>query len=94
MNNTTQKILSEYKADSTCIKILKTSQQIWIPFRDAEMNAQFPKREVHYFGSVHAMCECMHLKEFTDERTQKLKKWLVSIEDGEVCTSSIKIISK
>lgn len=91
LNSVYQKIIKEYKSDIKFIKNFKTSQKIWIQFRDAEMKVKFPEREDGYYGSVFPMCWSMELTELTKIRTKKLKIWLTGIEEGDVCSGSVKI---
>lgn len=92
LNATYQRILSIYKGDTAFIRKLKIAQKIWIQFRDAEMNALFPD-EHHQgaYGSVFPMCWSMHLTELTKERTKKLMIWVNGIEEGDVCSGSVRI---
>lgn len=85
-----QRILKEYKADTTFINNLRIAQRLWIKFRDAEVKAMYPDREEGYYGSIHSLCVSGYMKELTDERTKKLKIWLVGIEEGDVCSGSVK----
>jgi|LakMenE01Jun11ns_1017448.scaffolds.fasta_scaffold9163812_1 uncharacterized protein YecT (DUF1311 family) len=84
-------ILKDYKSDTTFIKNFKSAQRIWIQFRDAEMKSKYPDREQGYYGSIHPMCRNVYLTELTEERTKKLRVWLTGIEEGDSCTSSVKI---
>jgi len=38
------KILKEYKQDTTFIKYLKKAQRLWVQLRQAEMGAKYPDR--------------------------------------------------
>jgi uncharacterized protein YecT (DUF1311 family) len=90
LNSIYQKVLLEYKQDTTFIKNLKTSQKIWIQFRNAEMKVKYPDRERGYYGSVHPMCWSIYLTELTNERIKTLKIWLDGIDEGDVCSGSVK----
>lgn len=90
LNSVYQKILKEYKTDVVFLKNLKTSQKIWITFRDAEMLAKFPKRAPGYYGSIQPTCWNNYLQELTEERTNKLKIWLNGTQEGETCSGSVK----
>lgn len=85
------KILKEYKTDKEFIKNFKTAQRIWIQFRDAEVKSKYPYRKIGHYGSIHAMCLSIYLKELTEERTKKLQVWLDGREGGDGCSNSIKI---
>jgi uncharacterized protein YecT (DUF1311 family) len=91
LNSTYQEILKEYHEDTIFIKNLQAAQKIWIQFRDAEMKAKYPDREVGYYGSVQPMCWSMYMTDLTNDRTKDLKVWLSGIEEGDVCTGSVKI---
>ncbi len=92
LNKVYQKILTEYKSDSIFIDRLKKTQRIWISYRDAELEMKFPadNKQLEY-GSVYPMCVSYFLKEMTEERTEKLKVWLIGIEEGDVCSGSVKM---
>lgn len=91
LNLVYNKILKEYKSDTEFIKNFKNAQRIWIQFRDAEMKSKYPDREEGYYGSIHPMCWSIYLAELTEERTKKLKTWLTGMEEGDVCSGSIRI---
>lgn len=91
LNSIYQKILSEYKNDLVFIKNLKIAQKTWIQFRDAEMKMKFPERDKGYYGSVEPLCFSNHLEHLTKERIKTLKTWIHGVEEGEVCSGSIKI---
>tara|TARA_R110002049_G_scaffold14886_2_gene61926 strand:- start:3599 stop:3925 length:327 start_codon:yes stop_codon:yes gene_type:complete len=91
LNTVYQKILTEYKSDSIFIDRLKKVQRIWIAYRDAELEMKFPaENKLAEYGSVYPMCVSYFLKELTEERTEKLKVWLVGVEEGDVCSGSVK----
>ncbi len=91
LNGTYAKILKEYAKDGQFIEKLKTSQRAWLAFRDAEMEALFPKtnKQVEY-GTVYPMCHCSELQTLTEERTNQLKRWLDGTIEGDVCAGSVK----
>jgi uncharacterized protein YecT (DUF1311 family) len=91
LNVVYQKILKEYRQDTAFIKNLKIAQGLWIKLRNAEMKAKYPDRERGYYGSIYPVCWDSYLEELTTERTKKLKVWLTGIEEGDVCTGSVKI---
>ena len=89
LNRVYQAIISEYSEDSVFIENLIISQRIWIQFRDAEFKMKYPDN-VEY-GSVQEMCEAMYLEKLTKERIKTLNVWLKGLEEGEVCSGSVKI---
>ena len=91
LNQVYQTVLKEYKSDTVFIKSLRTSQKVWVQFRDAEMKMMYPDREPGYYGSIHPMCWSIYKTELTTERTKKLKIWLTGQEEGDSCSPSIKV---
>ena len=91
LNQVYQAVLKEYKSDTVFIKSLRTSQKAWVQFRDAEMKMMYPDRESGYYGSIHPMCWSVYKTELTIERTKKLRMWLTGQEEGDSCSSSIKV---
>ena len=91
LNNVYQKILAEYTSDSIFIDRLKKTQRIWIIYRDSELEMKFPgkNKQVEY-GSIYPMCVSIYLKELTEDRTDKLRVWLNGIEEGDMCSGSVK----
>ena len=90
LNLVYQKILTEYKSDVEFIKNLKASQKIWIQFRDAEIKMKFPNREEGYYGSIHPLCWNNYLEYLTRERIKTLKIWINGIEEGDLCSGTVK----
>lgn len=90
LNSIYQKVLKEYKEDAAFVKNLKAAQKIWIQFRDAEMKVKYPDREPGHYGSVQPMCRSTYLTRLTNERINTLKVWLDGIEEGDVCSGSVK----
>ena len=89
LNDVYRQIMNLYKSDSSFIQNLKSSQRIWIQFRDAELKVKYPDRESAYYGSIYSMCEANYLKELTEMRIDRLKTWLNGVEEGDVCSGSI-----
>lgn len=90
LNEVYRKILIEYKEDSIFLKSLKNAQRFWIKFRDAELEMKYPNYEDLYYSSSYPMCRAIYLKELTEERTNKLIVWLHGIEEGDICSGSVK----
>jgi uncharacterized protein YecT (DUF1311 family) len=90
LNQTYNKVLNEYKTDTSFIKNLKKAQRLWIQLRDAEMQVKFPERETRNYGSVLPMCWSLYYEELTRERLKILKEWLNGTEEGDVCSGTVK----
>ena len=91
LNEIYKQILIEYKTDTVFIKNLKSSQRIWITFRDAELKVKYPERETEYYGSIHPVCVANYLEKLTRERINTLKVWITGIEEGDCCSGSVKM---
>ena len=95
LNAVYQAILEEYKNDTIFLEALRLSQRNWIKFRDSELKMKYPERETEgYYGSVYPMCEAIYLNELTKSRIKTLKTWLEGIEEGDVCSGSVKMTSE
>ena len=91
INSVYQKILIEYSSDTGFIKNLRAAQRLWIQFRDAEVKAKYPNGTLDYYGSVYPMCVSIYKTQLTKERIKTLRLWLTGIEEGDVCSGSVKI---
>ena len=92
LNAVYQAIIREYKNDTIFLKALRFSQRNWIKFRDSELKMKYPERKIRgYYGSVYPLCEASYLDELTKSRIKTLKVWLDGIEEGDVCSGSVKI---
>ena len=88
LNRVYQQILTDYNSDTLFLKNLRTSQKIWIQFRDAEMKMKYPLKENEYY-SMQPVCWLAYMQGLTETRTTTLKQWLQPLEDGDVCAGSI-----
>lgn len=91
LNQVYQQILKEYSQQTDFIKSLKASQKIWVQFRDAEMLVKYPKNQQPNYGSVLPMCWSMYKEQLARDRIKTLRVWLDGIEEGDVCTGTVKI---
>ncbi len=89
LNTVYQKILKEYATQPAFIKNFKSAQRIWVQLRDAELAAKYP--ESGTYGSVEPMCKARYLTALTKDRIKSLRPWLDGIEEGDVCTGSVKM---
>jgi uncharacterized protein YecT (DUF1311 family) len=90
LNRVYQSILNRYKNDRQFLAKLRTAQQAWLKFRDAELEAKFPfaDKQARY-GSVYPMCANLFLAQRTQERIKDLRQWLDGTEEGDVCAGSV-----
>jgi uncharacterized protein YecT (DUF1311 family) len=92
MNAVYRTVLNNYKQDALFVAKFKTAQRAWIAFRDAHLESLYPSpNKLLAYGSVNPSCRCEVLAELTAERTNALKKWLDGVEEGDVCSGSVRI---
>jgi uncharacterized protein YecT (DUF1311 family) len=95
LNETYSKILKLYAKDKQFITKLKTAQRAWLAFRDAQLEALFPKTDKRAeYGSVYPMCHCSALQVLTEARTTQLQRWLDGTQEGDVCAGSVKVVQR
>ncbi len=90
LNQTYQRILTEYRQDKTFTEKLKAAQRAWLTFRDAHLASIYPASPAEY-GSVNPMCRCVVLEQITKERTNILRQWTEGLKEGDVCAGSVKV---
>jgi len=94
LNQTYNKVLSEYKSDTVFIKRLKEAQRAWIKFRDAHLESRFPtmlkSNQYNEYGSIYPYCACVIMTDLTKERIKQLQGWLNGTVEGDVCGGSYK----
>jgi uncharacterized protein YecT (DUF1311 family) len=94
LNQVWKAIQAKYKDQPAFLEKLKTSQRLWLQFRDAEIAAHFPvgKGEdvAAQYGSVYPMCVSQLQASLTQQRIQQLQAWLNGAQEGDMCAGSIK----
>ena len=92
INAVYRQVLNKYKSEVVFVAKFKTAQRAWIAFRDAHLESLYPEpNKLMAYGSVNPMCRCEVMAELTADRTKALKKWLDGIEEGDVCSGSVRI---
>ena len=84
-------ILERYRDDTLFIAKLEVAEKAWRTFRDAHLESLFPaepKPEV--YGSAYRYCHCRVLAAMTRARITQLIRWVQGVEEGEVCSGSMK----
>jgi uncharacterized protein YecT (DUF1311 family) len=89
LNTVYNAVLREYKTDTAFIKNFKKAQRLWVQFRDAQMDAKYP--HPNEYGSIFPTCYYTELQELTNERTKQIRIWLTGIEEGDLCSGSVKL---
>lgn len=90
LNATYQQILTAYKKDTLFIKNLKKAQRLWVKFRDAELAMKYPGYPPPHYGSIQPVCRASYLQKLTERRLKTLKIWVEGIEEGNMCSGSVK----
>ena len=90
LNQVYEKLVQDYKSDTVFIKSTKEAQRQWVKFRDAQVKMKYPAYK-DAGESVLPMCRNYYLKELTANRIKELKQWIDGVEEGDVCSGSIKI---
>ena len=90
LNQVYKKLLQDYKNDTVFIKSMKDAQRQWVKFRDAQVKMKYPPYK-DAGESVLPMCRNFYLKELTTNRIKELKLWINGVEEGDVCSGSIKL---
>jgi uncharacterized protein YecT (DUF1311 family) len=94
LNDLYQSILKKYADRSLFIKRLREAQRAWLKYRDAQIEMKFPTSEKESdetdHGSVYPMCYSSYKASLTAQRSKELHEWLAGIEEGDVCSGSVK----
>lgn len=94
LNQVYQAVIKQHADDKAFTDNLKLAQRAWLKWRDAEMAAIYPhSEEPGYYGSSFSGCRNDQLAAITRERNRQLRKWLVGIEEGDICSGSFPIKS-
>ena len=80
-----------YSDNSRFLENLKASQLAWIKLRDADLELYYPEKNKRVqYGSAYPMCSSSRKTEITIQRIEFLKQWVKGIEEGGLCSGSIK----
>ena len=91
LNALYKSILVEYESDTLLTENLKESQRVWAQYRDIQLKVKYPDYGDGYYGTVHSMCVADYLNKLTKERILILKEWIDGVQEGDVCSGSVKI---
>lgn len=79
LNNAYKELVKLKKGNKVYITKLKTSQRLWIKFRDAELETIFACEDGDMrmcWGSMYNLIYHVEMKELTDKRTATLKGYI------------------
>lgn len=90
LNKVYQNVLQTYKGDPLLIKMTRGAQKAWLGYRDAQVKMKYPTYS-NVDGTILPMCYYYYIKELTDHRVLELKQWLNGVDEGDVCSGSVKM---
>ncbi|HTR80796.1 MAG TPA: LamG-like jellyroll fold domain-containing protein [Bacteroidota bacterium] len=82
LNDTYQKLLLARRSDTIFLKNLRTSQRIWIQFRDAQLTLKYPHHASIANKDPLPLNQAIYLARLTDDRTEVLLEWLKTPTTG------------
>lgn len=87
-----RQILNDYGENTQFTRKLTEAQQAWTAFRDAHVEAIYPEHDKQAeYGSTYKLCRCIALTELTKHRLQELRRWVVGVNEGDVCRGSARL---
>ena len=85
LNSAYKDLLTKYRNYPNFIKKLKIAQRLWIKYRDALIDMEFPSDEPRLdYGSVYPFCVLAFKTKLTKKRTTELLNYM-NYEEGNVC---------
>ncbi len=85
LNSAYKDLLVKYRDYPNFIKKLKIAQRLWIKYRDALIDVEFPSDEPRLdYGSIYPICVLGFKTKLTKKRTTELLNYM-SYEEGDVC---------
>lgn len=90
MNRIYEQILQEYKEDTVFVEKFKKSQDAWLVYREAQIEAISPTRSEILRGSAYPMCNCMLEEYYISQRIKEFQPWIEGVECCDVCGESYK----
>ena len=82
------KVLVKYQDDREFIAKYTAAEVAWIAFRDAHLDAVFPKEDKQAYGSTYPMVYRLYKAELTWERVKQLNEWLADFPEGDAAAGS------
>jgi hypothetical protein len=62
---------------------------------DASLRALYPEEDKRaHYGLVYTMCNCLEGVTLVNGRIQEMQKWLVGVEESDVCIGSRPTVGK
>lgn len=85
MNRVYRQVLTKFVAEPDRVSLIRKAERAWIDFRDAEVEALYPRNEEAAHGTAWRMCRPIELTRLTQEHTKALRLILKGRE-GDVCS--------
>ncbi len=82
------KVSAKYQDDREFIAKYTAAQVAWIAFRDAHLDAVFPKEDKSSYGSMYPMVYHLYKAELTWDRVKQLNEWLVDAPEADPAAAS------
>jgi hypothetical protein len=84
-------IKTEYADDSLFLEKMREAQSAWETYREKFLLSVYPEENVRLkYGRVFDACWCFHYTAKTKKRINELKMWLDKVEEGDVCSGSVR----
>jgi uncharacterized protein YecT (DUF1311 family) len=81
-----QELLERTKSDPVATAKIRSAQEAWVAFRDAQLEALFPADDKQdQYGSAYPMCAAAARAQLTAERTKMLESMVHPVE-GDMCS--------
>ncbi|MDR7866877.1 MAG: lysozyme inhibitor LprI family protein [Sporomusaceae bacterium] len=88
LNAVYNKVSVKYRDDREFIAKYTAAEVAWIAFRDAHLDAVFPKEDKQSYGSMYPMVYHLYKAELTWERVKQLNEWLADVPEAAPAAGS------
>lgn len=83
LNEVYNLVLSKHQDDPEFTAKFVAAELAWLAFRDAELEAIYPKTDKSQYGSIFPMVYCISKAELTWDRVRQLNEWLEGFPEGD-----------
>lgn len=90
MQEVISQVRERYRDDEVFIKALMRSQVLFEQSLEADTYLKYPNRDPNAYGSVYPMCLSSFQASLIEQRIAFLQVWLDGIEEGDVCSGSVR----
>ena len=95
MQTVLKKIEILYKDKKEFLNKLRISQECWLKFREAQLDALYPAKDKQSaYGSSFPMAYALYKKDLNNQRIAQLMPWVNGIEEGNCGSGSVKFKSQ